>query len=205
LAGNRRKQDHFGRRAKRENYPARSVYKLQEIDKKVKLLRPGMCVLDLGAAPGSWSLYVADKVTSSGRVIAVDKAPMTIGLPAHVQTIEQSALSIDPGELIRLIPKSGFDAVISDMAPHTSGHRFVDQSRSFNLFMRALELSEQLCSEGGSFVGKIFTGEDFETARNKMRTLFKTVKIVKPRSVRSESFETYLVGLYLKKTADKQN
>lgn len=195
MGGNRRKQDHFGKRAKREKYPARSVYKLEEIDNRVKLLRPGMCVLDLGAAPGSWSLYVADKVTSSGRVIAVDRAPMTIGLPAQVTAVTASALDITPEQLIPMIPKDGFDVVISDMAPRTSGHRFVDQSRSYNLFIRALELAADLCRPGGKFVGKIFVGEDFEDARQQVRALFGTEKIVRPKSVRSESYETYVVGM----------
>ena len=195
MGGQRRKQDHFARRAKREKYPARSVYKLEEIDKRVRLLKPGMCVLDLGAAPGSWSLYVADKVTRSGRVIAVDRAPMTIGLPAHVTAVTASALDIAPAELQAMIPKKGFDVVISDMAPKTSGHRFVDQSRSYELFMRALELGAALCHPGGRFVGKIFVGEDFENARKRVRELFGKDKIVRPKSVRSESYETYVVGM----------
>lgn len=195
MGGQRRKQDHFAKRAKREKYPARSVYKLEEIDKRVQLLKPGMCVLDLGAAPGSWSLYVASKVTPSGRVIAVDRAPMTIGLPAHVTAVTASALDIEPEQLLQMIPGSGFDVVISDMAPSTSGHRFVDQSRSYQLFMRALELGAALCGEGGRFVGKIFVGEDFEDARRRVRELFGKDKIIRPKSVRSESYETYVVGM----------
>lgn len=195
MGGNRRKQDHFSKRARREKYPARSVYKLEEIDKRVKLLRPGMSVLDLGAAPGSWSMYVANKVTPSGNVIAVDRAPMTVGLPGHVQSVTASALDIEPQELLALIPHSGFDVVISDMAPRTSGHRFVDQSRSFALFMRALELGSALCRTNGKFVGKIFVGEDFELARARVRELFSKDKIVRPKSVRSESYETYIVGM----------
>ncbi|MBN2527329.1 MAG: RlmE family RNA methyltransferase [Deltaproteobacteria bacterium] len=195
MGGHRRKQDHFAKRARREKYPARSVYKLEEIDKRVGLLNPGMCVLDLGAAPGSWSLYVAGKVTPSGKVIAVDRAPMTIGLPAHVLAMTASALDVVPAKLLELIPKKGFDVVISDMAPRTSGHRFVDQSRSYQLFMRALTLGAELCAPGGRFVGKIFVGEDFENARQEVRRLFGKDKIIRPKSVRSESFETYVVGM----------
>lgn len=195
VGGHRRKQDHFGKRARREKYPARSVYKLEEIDKRVHLLRPGMCVLDLGAAPGSWSMYVADKVTLSGTVVAVDRAPMTIGLPRNVHTVVASALDIDPPQLLEHIPQKGFDVVISDMAPRTSGHRFVDQSRSYNLFLRALELAGELCRPGGKFVGKIFVGEDFDEARTQVRQLFTKEKIVRPQSVRSESYETYIVGM----------
>lgn len=195
MGGRRRTSDHFAKRARREKYPARSIYKLEEIDRKVHLFKKGINVLDLGAAPGSWTLYAADKVGPQGRVVAVDRAPLTIGLPQHVTTVEGDALGIEPAELIALIPAQGFDAVISDMAPRTSGHRFVDQSRSFNLFCRALELACALCRPGGHFVGKIFQGEDFEDARNQVSQNFTKAKIIRPTSVRSESYETYLVGL----------
>jgi 23S rRNA (uridine2552-2'-O)-methyltransferase len=195
VGGNRRGQDHFGKRAKRENYPARSIYKLQEIDQRVRLLRPGMTVLDLGAAPGSWSLYAAERVTRSGQVVAVDRTPIDIAMPGNVQVITGNALEINPADLLARIDRSGFDAVISDMAPRTSGHRFVDQARSFELFIRALEFAASVCATGGSFVGKIFIGEDFEAARRRVRELFAQERIIRPRSIRTESYETYLVGL----------
>jgi 23S rRNA (uridine2552-2'-O)-methyltransferase len=195
LSGPRRTADHFSKKARAEHYPARSIYKLEEIDRRVRLLKPGMTVLDLGAAPGSWTLYASKKVGAKGRVVAIDRAQLTVGTPANVEVIQADALAVDPAELLARVGSAGFDAVISDMAPRTSGHRFVDQSRSFELFCRAVELAQALCRRGGSFVGKIFQGEDFETARSRVREHFSEARVIRPTSVRSESYEVYLVGL----------
>ncbi len=195
MSGRRRTRDHYSKRAKKENYPARSVYKLQEIDRRVNLLKRGYKVLDLGAAPGSWTLYASDRVGPNGKVLAVDRAELTIAIPDNVISIEGDALACEPTELLSHIDAPGFDAVISDMAPRTSGHRFVDQSRSFELFDRALEIAVGALRPGGKFVGKIFQGEDFETARDKVRSLFVKARIIKPAGVRAESYEIYLVGL----------
>ena len=151
--------------------------------------------MDLGAAPGSWTLYAADKIGPSGQVIAIDRAAITIGLPANVTTIEADALAVTPSEILPLIKRDGFDVVISDMAPRTSGHKFTDQTRSFNLFTRALELSLDLCRKGGHFVGKIFQGGDFDDARLQVRKGYSKVKIIRPTAIRSESYEIYMVGI----------
>ena len=195
MARRRRRSDHFSRKARKERYPARSVYKLEEIDRRVRLLSRGARVLDLGAAPGSWTLYAAERVGPGGRVVAVDRAALSVGLPANATALEVDALSIEPAALLDAIGADGFDAVISDMAPRTSGHRFVDQTRSHRLFCRALELAGELARPGGAFVGKIFQGEDFDAARARLRELFAQDRVIRPRSVRSESYEVYLVGL----------
>jgi 23S rRNA (uridine2552-2'-O)-methyltransferase len=191
----RRAQDHFAKRAKKEHFPARSVYKLKEIDEKTNLIRRNDKILDLGAAPGSWTLFVSEKVGPGGRVIAVDEQPLNAGVGSNVVFFQADVLTLDPSAILEHSGGELLDGVISDMAPWTSGHRFVDQVRSFNLFMRALEIAEQVVRPGGRFVGKIFQGEDFEVARDKARELFSTVKIIRPKSVRSESYEIYLVGL----------
>ena len=195
MGGPRRTADHYSKRARAERYPARSIYKLEEIDRRVRLIRPGFSVLDLGAAPGSWTLYASQKVGPKGRVVAVDRAALTVRTPANVVYVQADALAIDPPALLAAVGGNGFDAVISDMAPRTSGHRFVDQSRSFELFCRAVELAQALCRRGGNFVGKIFQGEEFETARGRVREQFTQVRVIRPQSVRSESYEVYLVGL----------
>jgi 23S rRNA (uridine2552-2'-O)-methyltransferase len=195
VGGPRRTADHYSKKAHAEHYPARSIYKLEEIDRRVRLLRPGFSVLDLGAAPGSWTLYAAQKVGPKGRVVAVDRAALTVGTPANVVYIQADALAIDPPALLAQVGGDGFDAVISDMAPRTSGTRFVDQSRSFELFSRAVELAGALCRKGGNFVGKIFQGGEFDTARGSLRELYTQVRVIRPQSVRSESYEVYLVGL----------
>jgi 23S rRNA (uridine2552-2'-O)-methyltransferase len=195
VGGRRRTADHFSLRAKRESYPARSIYKLQEIDKRVRLFKKGDNVLDLGAAPGSWTLYASKAVGMAGKVVAVDRADLTIGTPTNVTYIKADALAIEPAELIALIDTDGFQSVISVMAPRTSGQKFVDQTRSYNLFCRALDLSVALCRHGGNFVGKIFQGEDFEKARDLVKEAYVKTRIIRPTSVRSESYETYIIGL----------
>ena len=193
--GTRRPQDHFGERAKREGFPARSVYKLQEIDRRVQLLRRGQRVLDLGASPGSWTQYAAQHVGREGKVVGIDLNPPRIGLPPHVSFQALDVFKLDA--LAELGPHS-FDVVMSDMAPHTSGQRHRDQFGSYELYMRALEIAGQVLAEGGAFVGKIFQGAELEQARSATRERFKNVRLIKPDASRAESYEILLVGLGLK-------
>lgn len=184
--------DAFTREARLAGYPARSVFKLDEIDRRVKLLRPGMHVLDLGAAPGSWSLYVTQKVGASGRLVAIDLEPLAVPLPPNAITIVGDALSIDNEALAEHAP---YDVVLSDMAPRTTGNRLGDQTRSFELFMRALAVAEKLLEPGGAFVGKIFMGEDLPTAKDAVKRLFSEERGIRPEGTRATSYEMFLVGL----------
>ena len=188
----RRPQDHFGERAKREGYPARSVYKLQEIDRRVQLLRRGQRVLDLGASPGSWTQYAAQRVAREGKVVGIDLNPARIALPAHVSFQELDIFALDA---LSAFGAGSFDVVLSDMAPHTSGQRHRDQFGSYELYMRALEIASQVLVPAGSFVGKIFQGPEMEQARDATRAYFDSVRIIKPEASRSESFEVFLVGV----------
>lgn len=192
MTNHRRHQDHFGRRAKDEGYPARSVYKLDEIDRKVRLLRPGMRVLDLGASPGSWTLYAAERVGPTGRVLGLDLNPHRGELPANAEirvcdAFEASAEALGGAD--------AFDVVMSDMAPKTTGHRTVDQARSHALFDHALDVAQRVLRPGGSFVGKIFQGPDFESARKRVAREYEEAKIVRPQATRDVSYEIFLVGL----------
>src|SRR5262245_19223095 len=137
----RRPQDHFGERAKREGYPARSVYKLQEIDRRVQLLRRGQRVLDLGAAPGSWTQFAAQRVEREGKVVGIDLNPARIALPPYVTFLTLDIFQFDAAA--ELGPHS-FEVVLSDMAPHTSGQRHRDQFGSYELYMRAVEIASQV-------------------------------------------------------------
>lgn len=188
----KRDQDAFGHRAKREGYPARSVYKLEEIDKRVRLFRRGLRVLDLGAAPGSWTLYAAQCVGVEGKVFAIDLNPIEISLPGNVQAFQGDINTLDFAELNA--PRE-FDLVISDMAPQTSGQRHADQFRSYELFMLALATAERYLAVGGHFVAKIFQGPEFESARKAMHGKFDKVRVMKPDASRTESYELFLVGL----------
>jgi 23S rRNA (uridine2552-2'-O)-methyltransferase len=195
VVGRRRTKDHYSKQAERENYPARSIYKLEEIDKRVKLLRSGDRVLDLGAAPGSWSLYAAQKVGKGGTVWAVDSSPLKVAVPPNIEYLEADVMEESFLDYLNNVIEEKLDVVLSDMAPRTTGHKFVDQSRSFNLFSRALEIARLKLRPGGRFAGKIFFGEDFNQASENVKNLFEKKRIIKPKSVRKESYEVYITGL----------
>lgn len=190
-----RQQDSYGRRARKEGYPARSVYKLEEIDRRLGLLRRGYRVLDLGAYPGSWTLYSAERVAPSGSVVAVDLQGFDTELPARVTAYERDVLTV-ADEAATWGP---FDLVLSDMAPSTTGRRDLDQYRSFELFMAALRIAEASLKEGGAFVGKIFQGQEFSEAKIRVAQLFEKTRIVRPKATRSESYELFIAGLGRKK------
>lgn len=184
--------DHFTRAAKQQGYPARSVFKLEEIDRRIRLLKPNQHVLDLGATPGSWSLYVTQKIGRQGHLLAVDLEPIQVPLPENATFIQGDALSLDNDALATYAP---YDLVLSDMAPRTTGNRNADQARSFDLFMRALAVAEKLLKPGGAFVGKIFMGEDFKNAQTAVKRLFTEERAIKPEGTRSSSYELFLIGL----------
>jgi 23S rRNA (uridine2552-2'-O)-methyltransferase len=182
-----RRQDSYGKRARREGFPARSVYKLEEIDRRVGLLRRGDRVLDLGAAPGSWMLYAAERVGPQGRVTAVDLQELRSTLPPNVTFFQTDARSVEA--------EGPFDVVLSDMAPSTTGQRDVDQARSHELFTLALDVAARVLRPGGKFCGKIFQGPDLKQAEAAVRSAFQSARIVRPKATRSESYEVFIVGL----------
>ena len=184
--------DQFTLKARSEGYPARSVYKLEEIDKRVRLFKPGMRVIDLGAAPGSWSLYVTQKIGATGHLFAIDLEPLHIPLPDNATAIVGDALALDNEALAKHAP---YDVVLSDMAPRTTGNRLGDQTRSFELFMRALAVAEKLLKPGGAFVGKIFMGEDLPEAKAATRRLFAEERGIRPEGTRANSYEMFIIGL----------
>jgi len=182
--------DRFSRRAKAEGYAARSVYKLQEMDRRHSLLRPGDRVLDLGCHPGSWLEYAADRVGPRGQVVGVDLQPTTAAA-ANVQTVAADVFDLEPESL----GPDAFDVVLSDMAPSTIGHAFTDAARSAALAERALELALLVLKPGGRFVAQIFLGEGEARLRDQVRSHFNRVKFAKPEAVRQRSREVYLIAL----------
>jgi 23S rRNA (uridine2552-2'-O)-methyltransferase len=187
-----KRPDALTKAAKAQGYPARSVFKLEEIDRRVRLLRPGQRVLDLGAAPGSWSMYVAQRIGASGRLVAIDLAPITAALGPSVTVLQGDALSLQNSDLALHAP---YDVVLSDMAPSTTGSKLADQARSFELFMRAVAVADALLSPGGAFVGKLFMSNDFVPAREALRKLCEEVRTLRPEGTRTSSVEVFLVGL----------
>ena len=171
---------------------ARSVFKLEEIDQKYHLLRRGGRVLDLGCKPGSWLQYAGGVVGPEGALVGIDRTPLDVVIPGArilVGDVYETTPEQFRGEL------SGFDVVLSDMAPDTSGVRSMDQARSEALFERALEIAEQTLSRGGHFVGKLFQGPDWQKLIQRCRAGFDKVHTMKPDSSRKESIEQYVVAL----------
>ena len=183
-------QDHYSRQAQKERFPARSVYKLEEIQKKNQLIKKGDRVLDLGCAPGSWLLYAAKLTGTKGRVIGVDLKPVSTRVAPPIIIITADVFTLD----IESLGKA-FNVVLSDMAPATTGHKDVDAVRSYNLCETALNIAQSILLPGGSFVCKIFQGPDFNLFIDAVRVGFQRVKIFKPQSSRKASKEIYVIGL----------
>jgi 23S rRNA (uridine2552-2'-O)-methyltransferase len=190
-----RPNDAFGAKAKKEGFAARSVYKLEEIDRKNQLFKRGMRVLDLGAFPGSWTQYAANKVGAEGHVLAVDQQEWRGGFAPQVETRQCDVLALTPRDVGGV---ASFDVVMSDMAPWTTGTRFVDQCRSFDLYVHALAIAEGSLRGDGHFIGKIFQGPDFDDAKKRTQALFDKVRVMKPSASRQESYEIFVVGLGFK-------
>jgi 23S rRNA (uridine2552-2'-O)-methyltransferase len=186
-------QDHYTLRAKKERYPARSVYKLQEIQQKHSLIKKGHKILDLGCSPGSWLIYAARLTTDKGRVIGIDLKPVKIQVPSQVKIITADVFSLDVESLGK-----DFNVVLSDMAPDTTGHKAVDAARSFNLCETALSIAQKVLLPGGHFICKIFQGHDFKQFQETVKTAFHEQKIFKPRSSRKASKEIYILGIDFK-------
>jgi 23S rRNA (uridine2552-2'-O)-methyltransferase len=185
------KPDHLTRAAKEAGFPARSVFKLEEIDRRARILRSGMRVLDLGAAPGSWSLYAAQRVGSAGKLLAVDLEPQSVALPPQAVWVVADVLALEDDALSQFAP---YDAILSDMAPRTTGNRATDQARSFELFMRALAIAVKLGAPGGAFVGKIFMSDDLPLARAELRRHYARERLIRPEGTRSVSTEIFGVA-----------
>ena len=190
--------DHYSERAKKERYPARSVYKLKEAQQKFRLIKKGDRVLDLGCSPGSWLLYAAELTGKRGRVLGIDLKAVPVKLPPQAETLTADILTIDRAWLDRLQLVSRYDVVLSDMAPATTGNKGLDAARSFQLCQAALGIAEMVLKPGGSFLCKIFQGEAFKEFSDIVRNRFKRHKIFKPRSSRKESKEIFIVGMGFK-------
>ena len=186
-------KDHYFHKAKRDGYVARSAYKLEEIDKKNRLLHQGNLVLDLGCSPGSWLQYTARKVGEEGEVLGVDLQTVRLSLPKNVKVMKADIFEITVKDLE--INGGMFDVILSDMAPNTTGIRDIDAQRSFALNQQVLWLSGHLLRPQGALLVKAFQGAPFEQLRSEFSKSFSQVKLCKPKSSRSESVEIFLLGL----------
>jgi len=184
------KKDFYTKKAKQENYPARSIYKLEEIDKKYGLIKKGDKVLDLGCAPGSWLMYISKKVSNEGKVIGVDFVDLKIKIPQNVLFLKKDVMSFVPQD-----GRGKYDAVVSDLAPSVSGIEFVDAERSLEFCEKALEIAQKVLNKHGNFVCKIFEGEGTDEFLKKVKKEFEFAKKFKPKASRKWSREIYIVGI----------
>lgn len=185
-------EDHLTRRAKSENYPARSVYKLEEIQNRFRVIKRNDKVIDLGCSPGSWLLYAAKEVKDQGRVFGIDLKQIDIDLPQNVSAIQDDILNLNNWSFLDEIIK--FNVVLSDMAPATTGRKDVDALRSFELCRMALKVADDFLTTDGNFVCKIFQGNDFNSFQKNVKSKFKSCKIFKPESCRKQSKEIYIIA-----------
>jgi len=185
--------DEYVLRARKEGWRSRAVFKLEEIDQKDRILRPGMRIVDLGAAPGGWSQYAAKRLGRNGQIIALDRLEME---PLeNVQFIlgdftENSVLD----ELLASLGDQGVDLVLSDMAPNMSGMKGVDQPAAMYLAELSLDLAKKVLKSGGSLLVKTFQGEGFDELLAEMRASFAKVQVRKPKASRNRSAEVYLLA-----------
>jgi len=185
--------DEFVLRAQKEGYRSRAIYKLIEIQQKDHILKPGMTVIDLGAAPGGWSEYAVKKLGSKGRMIALDILPME---PIEGVEIIEGDFREDAvlEQLLDLMDDTGADLVISDMAPNISGMEVVDIPRSYYLAELALDLARQVLKPGGGLLVKLFQGEGFDAYQKELKQSFSRVVMRKPKASRARSREIYALA-----------
>jgi 23S rRNA (uridine2552-2'-O)-methyltransferase len=201
----RKIQDFYFKKAKEESYLARSVYKLEEIDRKHSLMKKGSAVLDIGCAPGSWCQYILEKI-GNGSVTGVDLKERVDIHDGRFRYIRGDIFALEPRELLQADSMPGgenaarasapprFDLITSDAAPDTSGNRFVDSERSLAIARRVFELAREILKPGGAVVAKVFQGEDLKAFVDGLRREYGGVALSKPRSSRKESRELYIIA-----------
>jgi len=194
-----KKPDYWQQKARKEGYPARSVYKLMEIDEKFRLFKNCRKALDIGAAPGSWSLYMLRKFAGKNFLAAADLSPLSREFDKGLFDgdnfffIQGDVTTADVREV--LLSKGPYDVIISDVAPGTTGNHMVDSARSLELAETVVSYAESALSRGGNLVVKVFQGAGLDALLKHMKTLFTTAKSFKPEACRGESVETYYIGL----------
>ena len=192
--GNFKVKDHYFDKAKRENYLARSIYKLEEIDQRYKVLKSGMQVVDLGYYPGSWIQYTSKVIGDEGRVIGIDIQEVNKKLSGvkNVRIYQKDIFDIS--DLAQLEVSQAFDCVLSDMAPSTTGVQSLDQIRSLNLVESVFALLPKFLLPGGNFVIKVFDSQNAQNYLKEQKNLFNEFHYLKPKSTRSVSKEFFVIG-----------
>ena len=197
----RKINDFYSKKARKDKYPARSVYKLEEVQQKYKFIKRGDSVLDLGCYPGSWSLYASEIVGPKGIVVGVDlqqadQTPRPGGGPIHWLCED----ILEP-EMIVAVRKfrPAYKVIVSDLAPKTTGNKWADAQRSLELVQVTFSLAETLLLNRGNYLCKVFQGEDFPEFVQQVKKRFRMAKVLKPKSSRVESREVFLLGMEYRK------
>ncbi len=196
-------QDHYFKLAKKQGYHSRAAFKLIEIDDRKSILHKGDAVLDCGAAPGSWTQVVLERIGRRGRIVAVDLQPIMTAGEDRLQTMQGDFNLIEPSELLEFIagrsaaedaPPRRFDVLLSDMAPSTTGDRLIDHYGSIRLCEAVLDRAREVLRPGGRTAMKVFEGEAYPELLQRCKAEFKTVKGFRPKASRNESIEMFIVA-----------
>lgn len=193
------RKDHYYKKAKKEGKPSRAAYKIEQIQKRLKLINKGDIVIDLGCSPGGWLKEISKMIGPKGNVIGVDVEVLRVEIPKNGAFILGDIMNPDAIEQICLRLTRDADVIVSDMAPNLSGISFRDAYRSYELASRALEICRGILKEGGNFIVKVFPGKELNELKKVMGKLFKKVDIVIPPATRKTSSEQYLIGMGHKK------
>ncbi len=194
----KRNSDYYTKLAKSKGYPARSVFKLKEIQEKYRVIRVNDKILEIGSSPGSWSLYIFRELKLKGSIVAVDL------VPSEVSADEYSRYTFIQGDIMddtitkKIASYGSFNVVLSDAAPSTSGNRLIDSSRSYEIAKRVLEVGIKLLKGGGNIVVKTLQGGETGKLKSEMSRYFGFSKLFKPAASRSESTEIFLIGMNFK-------
>jgi 23S rRNA (uridine2552-2'-O)-methyltransferase len=194
------RKDHYYKKAKKEGKPSRAAYKIEQIQKKLKLINRGDVVIDIGCSPGGWLKEISKMVGPKGNVIGVDVKALRVEIPKNSTFILGDIMSPDAINQICLRLTRDADVIVSDMAPNLSGISFRDAYHSYELAARALEICRGILKEGGNFVVKVFPGKEITILKKLMEKLFKKVETIIPPATRKTSSEQYLIGMGHKKT-----
>ncbi len=186
-----KKDEYYTRKAHKEGYPARSVYKLQEIDLKYHLFKKGDRVLDLGCSPGSWLLYISSKIGPTGLIKGIDIEELKIKTPDNAVFLKKSILELDKDEVIVL---GKFDTVVSDSAPSTTGVKSLDAGKSLELSEKAFEVALEALNPKGAFLCKIFESQEANQFIKNIESQFNLTKKIRPRATTRNSSEFYFLG-----------
>ena len=189
-----KKPDFWSQKAFKEGYPARSVYKLQEINQKFGILKKNYNILDLGSAPGSWTTWLLRNLDETGKVVSCDLNPLSKSVKGdNLVFLQGDLLSQEIREQIKAL--GPYNLVVCDAAPLTTGNRTIDTARSKGLVEMAIFYAQEMLKQGGNFCVKIFQNGAQQKELQKMKEIFTSAKGFKPQACRTESFETYLIGL----------